>query len=92
MHAHFVTFAEDILNGKLPILCNDNKIELLTTSLNDAFKNLENRKCCIQANFLFIQKELFCKNEIMKSLAETQATVVYSDKKALTHSALPHHS
>ena len=57
----------------------NSKIESLTTSLNGALKKLENhpRKCCsiVQDNLLFLQKELLSKDEIIKSLLETQTPV-----------------
>ena len=61
---------------KCEISALNSKIELLTTSLNDALKKLENHrhKCCNigEDNQLFLQKEHFSKDDILKFLVEKQ--------------------
>ena len=58
------------------------KIELLTTSLNDTLKKLENHphKCCniVEDNLLFLQKELLSKDDIIKFLVEKQTAILDS--------------
>ena len=57
----------------------NSKIESLTASLNDALKKLENHphKCCIivEDNLFFLQKELLPKDDVIKSLVETQTAI-----------------
>ena len=58
------------------------EIESITPSLDGALKNLENQphKCCsiVEDNLLFLQKELLSKNNIIKSLVETQTEILDS--------------
>ena len=58
------------------------KIEYITPSLDGALKNLENQphKSCsiVEDNLLFLQKELLSKDDIIKSLLETQTEILDS--------------
>ena len=60
----------------------NSKIKSLTTSLSGALKKLENHphKCCsiVKDNLLFLQKELLSKDDIIKSLVETQTAILDS--------------
>ena len=60
----------------------NSKIESLTTSLNGALRKLENHphKCCsiVEDNLLFLQKEVLSKDDIIKSLVETQTAILDS--------------
>ena len=57
----------------------NSKIESLTASLNGALKKLENhpQKCSniVEDNLLFLQKELLSKDDVIKSLVETQTAI-----------------
>ena len=58
------------------------KIESLTTSLNGALKKIESHphKCCsiVEDNLFFLKKELLSKDDVIKSLVETQTAILNS--------------
>ena len=65
----------------------NSKIESVIISLNGALKKLENHphKCCsiVEDNLLFFQRELFSKDDMIKSLVETQTAIL--DSNTSTH-------
>ena len=67
---------------KCEISASNSKIELLTTSLNDALTKLENHpdKCCniVEDNLLFLLKDFLSKDDIMKFSVEKQTAVLDS--------------
>ena len=71
----------------------NSKIESLTTSLSGALKKLENHphKCCsiVKDNLLFLQKELLSKDDIIKSLVETQTAILDSISNTASDKQIP---
>ena len=67
----YVNCEISIINAKLTSFCED---------INKKIRNLNHREDkhleSLQDNISFLQKELFMKNEIIKSLTETQTVVV----------------
>ena len=63
---------------KCEISCTNNKIESLFECLNKMSSTEEKALEILQETITFLQKELTCKNEIIKKLFERQASILRS--------------